>query len=119
ANAGGGLPQNDIQLVGRADWNISEKSQLYGRYALQDQTLFEGTNAFSPYAGFDTGQTNFNNNFLLSLTHTFNPRWVSQSKAAYNRLNNLQPLGEQPVGPTLYLRPASTSINGLPVALPG
>jgi outer membrane receptor protein involved in Fe transport len=119
ANAGGGLPQNDVQLVGRADWNISEKSQLYGRYAFQDQTLFEGTNAFSPYAGFDTGQTNFNNNFLLSLTHTFNPRWVSQSKAAYNRLNNLQPLGEQPVGPTLYLRPASTSINGLPVALPG
>ncbi|HKP87649.1 MAG TPA: TonB-dependent receptor [Blastocatellia bacterium] len=119
ANAGGGLPQNDVQIVGRVDWNVSDRSQLYGRYALQDQTLFEGTNAFSPYAGFDTGQTNFNNNFLLSLTHTFNPRWVSQSKAAYNRLNNKQPLGEQAPGPTLYLRNASTSINGLPVALPG
>jgi outer membrane receptor protein involved in Fe transport len=119
ANAGGGLPQNDVQTIGRVDWNISDKSQLYGRYALQDQTLFEGTNAFSPYAGFNTGVTNFNNNFLLSLTHTFNPKWVSQSKVAFNRLNNKQPLGEAPPGPTLYLRAAATSINGLPVALPG
>jgi hypothetical protein len=118
-NAGGGLPQNSYQLVGRVDWNISTASQLYGRYALQSQDFFEGTNAFSPYAGFNTGVTNFNNNFLLSLTHTFNPRWVSQSKVAYNRLNNEQPLGAQPPTPSLYLRAAATSINGIAVALPG
>lgn len=119
ANAGGGLPQNDVQTIGRIDWNMSDKSQLYGRYALQDQSLFEGTNAFSPYSGFNTGQTNFNNNFLLSLTHTFNTQWVSQSKVAFNRLNNKQPLGDAPPGPTLYLRAVATNINGLPVALPG
>ena len=119
ANAGGGLPQNSYQLVGRADWNISTASQLYGRYALQSQDFFDGTNAFSPYAGFDTGQTAFNNNFLVSLTHTFNPRWVTQSKVAFTRQNNQQPLGQAPVSPSLYLRGSATNINGLPVALPG
>jgi outer membrane receptor protein involved in Fe transport len=119
ADAGGGLPQNSYQMVGRADWNISDRTQFYGRYALQSQDFFEGTNAFSPWAGFNTGLTNFNNNFLMSLTHTFSPQWVSQSKVAYNRLNNKQPLGEAPVGPTLYMRGAATTINGLLVAFPG
>src|SRR5205085_1006531 len=92
-NAGGGLPQNQYQLVGRVDWNISTASQFYGRYALQSQDFFPGTNAVSPYAGFDTGLTNFNNNFLMSLTHTFSPSWVTQSKIAFSRQNNQQPLG--------------------------
>jgi hypothetical protein len=119
ADAGGGLPQNSYQLVGRGDWNISDKTTLYGRYALQSQDFFEGTNAFSPWAGFDTGVTAFNNNFLLSLTHTFSPKWVSQSKIAYNRLNQQQPLGAQPASPTLYLRGGATTINGILVAFPG
>jgi Carboxypeptidase regulatory-like domain/TonB dependent receptor/TonB-dependent Receptor Plug Domain len=118
-NAGGGLPQNSYQLVGRADWNISTASQFYGRYALQGQDFFPGTNAVSPYAGFDTGLTNVNNNFLMSLTHTFSPSWVTQSKIAFSRQDNQQPLGDAPAGPTLYLRGAATNINGLPVALPG
>jgi hypothetical protein len=118
-NAGGGLPQNSYQMVGRVDWNLNSASQFYGRYALQGQDFFPGTNAFSPYAGFDTGITALNNNFLLSLTHTFNPRWVSQSKVAFTRQDNEQPLGDAPAGPTLYLRNAATNINGIPVALPG
>ncbi len=100
---GGGLPQNSVQTVGRVDWNISEKAQLYGRYALEDQDFFDGTNAFSPYRGFNTGINTRNNNFLLSFTYTFSPNLVSQSKFVYNRLNNFQPLGEQPPGPTLYI----------------
>jgi outer membrane receptor protein involved in Fe transport len=101
-NAGGGNPQNAYQTVERADWNISDKTQVYGRYALQSQDLLAGVVSTSPYAGFDTGGTTFNNNVLLSMTHTFSPRWVSQSKVAFNRLNGSSPLGDQPVGPTLY-----------------
>ncbi|HST24302.1 MAG TPA: carboxypeptidase regulatory-like domain-containing protein, partial [Blastocatellia bacterium] len=84
-NAGGGNPQNTYQLVGRADWIVSDKTQVYGRYALQDSSFPEGVVSTSPYEGFDTGSKLFNNNFLLSLTRTFNPRWVSQSKVAFNR----------------------------------
>ena len=73
ADVGGGLPQNSYQTVGRIDWNVSDITQIYGRYALESQDFFPGTNAFSPFAGFDTGTTNFNNNFLLNLTHTWSP----------------------------------------------
>ncbi len=33
---GGGFPQNDLSTVTRIDWNVNDKTQIYGRYALQD-----------------------------------------------------------------------------------
>ena len=116
---GGGFPQNDLQTVTRVDWNLSDKTQVYGRYALQDLSLFEGTNANSPYQGFNTGTFAFNQNALLSLTRTFSQNLVSQSKLAFNRVNTGSPLGEQPVGPTLYLATTRQNINGVLVGLPG
>ena len=121
ADAGGGDPRNEYQTVARVDWNLSEKTQIYGRYALQSQDAFPGVNAHSPYSGFDSGYTTFSNNMLLSVTRVFSPRIVSQSKVVYNRLNQVQPLGEAPVGPTLYLSSNATTsrILGTNVALPG
>ena len=121
ADAGGGLPQNSYQLVGRVDYNWTDKTTMYARYALQSTDFFEGTNAFSPYTGFDTGVTNFNNNFLVSLTHVWADNFVSQSKFVFNRLNNDQPLGERPEGPTLYLASATvpSTFQGQNIALPG
>ncbi len=116
---GGGFPQDDVQTVMRFDWNASDRTQLYGRYALQDTQLTPGTNANSPYQGFNTGTTNFNQNALISLTHTLTTNLVSQSKVAFNRINNAQPLGEQPVGPSFYLASATQTINNVAVALPG
>ena len=116
---GGGFPQNDLQTVTRIDWNLSDKTQVYGRYAVQDTDLFEGTNANSPYQGFNTGTFAFNQNALLSATHTFSQNLVSQSKLAFNRVNTGSPLGDQPVGPTLYLATSRQNINGVLVGLPG
>ncbi len=96
-------PQNDYEVVGRVDWSLSSNTQLYGRYAFEKTNFPIGSNVNSVYDGFDGGQRNFDNNFLLSLTHTFSPRLVTQSKIVFNRLNNLQPLGKAPVGPTLYM----------------
>jgi outer membrane receptor protein involved in Fe transport len=120
-DVGGGLPQNSYQTLARIDYNYSQNTQLYGRYALESQDFFAGTNAFSPFAGFDTGSTNFNNNFLLNLTHTFSPSLVSQSKLVFNRLNNLQPLNaNQPPVPTFFFRTnVVLTLEGSPVALPG
>ncbi len=103
SDAGGGSPQNSYELVGRVDWNISHNTQLYGRYALESQDFPAGSNVNSVFDGFDAGEKTFKNNFLLSLTHTFSPRWVSQSKIVFNRLNDNQPLGAAPVQPTLYM----------------
>ena len=119
ANAGAGTPQNTYQTVIRIDWNLSDKTQIYGRYALESQKFLEGSNASSPYTGFNTGALAFNQNSLLNFTHSFSSNFVSQTKLVFNRLNSLQPLGDAPVQPTLYLRSAQTSLFGSLVALPG
>jgi hypothetical protein len=116
---GGGFPQNDLQTVTRIDWNLSDRTQIYGRYALQDTDLFEGTNANSPYQGFNTGTFAFNQNALISLTHSLSQSFVSQSKLAFNRVHTGSPLGDQPVGPTLYMSTARTTINNVLVGFPG
>lgn len=108
ADAGGGSPQNTWESVTRIDYNLSDKTTFYGRYAGEKEDFFPGTVDSSPYQGFDTGENDFNNNILVSMTHVFTPNFVSQSKVVYNRLNQQQPLGQQAVGPTIY-----TNANGL------
>ena len=120
ADAGGGSPQNTYNLVGRVDYNMTDKTQFYVRYALYNENDFAGTNETSPYAGYDTGSTNVNNAVIVSGTHTFSPTFISQTKLSYNRLNNLQPLGTAPIGPTLYMNSSTTTaILGTPIAFPG
>jgi outer membrane receptor protein involved in Fe transport len=120
ADSGAGNPQNTYYVVGRVDWNATSKTQLYGRYALQKGSLLSGAVTNSPYAGYDSAQTQTNNSFLLSMIHTFSPRLTSQSKIVFNRLNLLQPLGSNPVGPTLYMNAVSApTISGNLIAMPG
>jgi len=117
---GGGVPQNTYSMASRVDFNISDKTLLYGRYARESKIFPNGSSAYSPYTGFDTPATALNNNFLISLTHTFSPRLVSESKVAFNRLNGSQPYGDQPIGPGLFIFPGATgTIGGNPIALPG
>jgi hypothetical protein len=117
---GGGFPQNYYSTVTRIDYNLSQRTQLYGRYALESQNLFNGTTGFSPWQGFDTPATLHNQNMLVSLTHTFSPNVVSQTKLAFNRLNSDQPYGQQPIGPGLFMFPGSTgTIGGQPITFPG
>jgi outer membrane receptor protein involved in Fe transport len=119
-DVGGGTPENEYQNVERVDFNMSDKTQIYGRYALQNQVFALGTNAFSPYQGFSTGSANKNQNFLFSVTHTFGPTMVSQTKLAFNRLNGGQPLGSQPLVPTLYMNAGRTvSVQSVNIAMPG
>lgn len=120
ADMGGGDPQNTYSTLARVDWNLSEKTQIYGRYARENENFFDGSNNFSNYAGFDTGATNINNNYLLSMTRIISPNLVSQSKVVYNRLDNSQPLGIAPVGPTLYLTGRTNQrLLGERISLPG
>jgi len=120
ADAGGGDPRNEVQVVGRIDYNISSATQLYGRYAIQDANIFNGSVSQSPYAGYDTGTKIRNQSFVLSVVHTLSPTLVSQSKAVFNRFLNSQPLGEAPISPGLYFNPnTAQSLLGNRVALPG
>ncbi len=111
-DAGAGFPQNTYSTVDRIDYNITDKTTLYGRYALYSEDDFAGTVNNSPYIGYDTGQTFFNQNVTINLTHVFTPTFVSSTKLIYNRLNNLEPLGVAPVSPTLYT--SSVAVPALP-----
>lgn len=120
SDSGAGAPENTYYVVGRMDWNATSRTQLYGRYALQKNNFLSGTVTNSPYAGYDSGETDTNNSFLLSLIHTFNPKLTSQSKIVFNRLNDVQPLGKNPVGPTLYMNSTSAPrISGNLIGMPG
>ena len=120
ADSGAGNPQDTYYVVGRLDWNAGPKTQVYGRYALEKNNLLSGSLENSPYAGYDTAQKTTNNSILLSLIYTFNPKLTSQSKIVFNRLNLLDPLGSNPVGPTLYMNATSApSIAGNLIAMPG
>jgi outer membrane receptor protein involved in Fe transport len=120
ADAGGGLPQNTYDLVGNVDYNWNAKTQISAKYALYSENDFAGSVNTSPYAGYETGQTNFDNHLTISLTHTFTASLISQTRVSYNRLTNAQPLGSAPVGPTLYMSASGeVSLAGQPVAFPG
>ena len=120
ADSGGGSPQNTYDIVGNVDYNLSEKTQMSFRYALYSESDFAGTVNTSPYKGYETGQTNVDNHVTYSLTRTFSPTLVSQTRLSFNRLNNQQPLGGAPVGPTLYMNSGATvRIGPATIAFPG
>ena len=73
SDSGAGAPQNTYSTVARVDYNISDKTTLYGRYALYSEDDFAGFINSSPYVGYDTGQTHFNQSVIINLTHVFSP----------------------------------------------
>lgn len=121
SNSGAGNPQNTYSTVARVDYNLSDRTQIYTRYALQSENDQAGGVSNSPYAGYNIGQTIFNNSLIVSMTHTFTPAFVSQSKLDFNRFNTLQPVSQSGVVPSYYLGNATTgtSLGAYTVYLPG
>lgn len=118
-DAGGGDPQDNYQWVNRVDWSIGPNTQLYVRYAYQNQEAQPGTNASSPYDGYDTGYVNKNHNLLGSVTRVFSPTFTMQSKLVWNRLYGDQPLNGDPQ-PTLYMNPTTAvRLQGYRIGFPG
>ena len=121
-DSGGGDPQNTYFGVVRVDYNITNNTQLFGRYAADHDTFFPGFVSTSPYAGFETTQKTFNQNVILNLTHAFSANVISQSKLAYNRFNLFQPLGTAGVVPGMAPRgsvPVQVSGTGINLLFPG
>jgi hypothetical protein len=124
ADAGGGNPQNTFMDVARVDFNISDRTTLFVRYATYKELDFAGVVNSSPYAGYNTGQTNYDQNWTVNLTHVFSPTLVNTVKLTFNRLDGpVQGLGTAPVGPTLYsdANVPSVNVGGIsnPLIFPG
>jgi Carboxypeptidase regulatory-like domain/TonB-dependent Receptor Plug Domain/TonB dependent receptor len=118
-DAGGGDPGDEYQFVGRADWTVGAGSQAYVRYAYQNVKTQPGTNASSPYNGYDTGLTVNNHNILGSFTHVFSSTLTGQTKLVFNQVANDQPLNGDSQ-PTLYMNPTTAvRLQGYRIAFPG
>lgn len=120
SDVGGGAPENTYFVVGDADYILNDSTRLSARYNLYGESDLAGTVNSSPYAGYDAGQTAFDNRFTLSATRDWSPSLTATARASFNRLTNVQPLGANPAGPTLYMNAATTvQLAGQAVALPG
>lgn len=119
SDTGAGSPVNGVLSSNRIDWNVNNKVSIYGVYSLDKSTFLVGSNASSPYAGFSTGSFNDNTNAQVAATYNFTSSFVGVSRVTFNRLNQSQPLGDQPTGPTLYLRSSAQAIAGTIIGFPG
>jgi len=122
-NAGAGNPINSWFSFDRIDYTPTDKTNLFFRYDSYKDNIFPGTNSLSPYDGFDTGSTDYDQAALASISHSFTTNLIMNAKITFSRTNGGQPLGSAGVVPGLYLdatNGASTLVgaNG-PVALPG
>ena len=86
-DAGGGIPENQYTLAGRLDYNPTEKTSMYFRGAREYEDQFPGSNTYSAYPQYDTGNTLLNQSYLYTYTHTFSPSIFLSAKASYTRFN--------------------------------
>lgn len=95
-DAGAGLAQNTWLWTARIDHQFSERTSLLGRYAFSQNRFPVGSNSVSPFEAFNTGIEARSQNLSLTLTHSFSPRFFSESRFVYNRFLQNQPLGDAP-----------------------
>jgi hypothetical protein len=90
-DAGAGPPQDTSLAVVRADYNLSEKTQMAFMWGLQHLTQFAAVQqAYS--STLDQPVFFRNQHASVSLTHTFSPNVVSESRLVYGRVVNIYPL---------------------------
>ena len=120
SDAGGGLPQNTHRIMGRMDFNLNNSTQMFFRYALENLVDFNGGDFASPYSQYNVGDSQFNNTGLFTLNHSFSPALYSSSKISFSRLNIQQTFTPSSLNvPELLMTAAPTTLNGIPIQLPG
>jgi len=87
SDAGGGVPQNTHRIMGRLDFNANSSTQMFFRYALENLVDFNGADFASPYAQYNVGDTQYNNQGLFAVNHSFGARLYSSTKIAFSRFN--------------------------------
>jgi outer membrane receptor protein involved in Fe transport len=119
SDAGGGLPQNTHRILGRLDYNLSDKTQMFFRYALENIVDFNGGDFSTPYSKFNVGDSQYNNSGLLSVNHSYSSSLFSNSKVSFSRIiikQTYDPTAQNV--PELLLANGAT-VNGLPTQFPG
>jgi len=119
-DAGGGLPQNTYTILGRVDYNLSDKTQMFARFAQENGDFFTGTNFFGPYPQYNSGTAVNNDSGLFSVTHTFSSTLLTNSKISINRiLNPVSYTASVQNVPELLFQANVPASVGVPVTFPG
>jgi hypothetical protein len=119
-DSGGGAPVNEWISFNRADFTLNQTTSMFVRYIQESAVNPAGYINHSPYAGYDTPQTQYNHNLEFSLSHAFSPTLASATKILGARNNNAQPLAEKPVSPTLYVNSLTAqTLGGGTINFPG
>jgi hypothetical protein len=87
-NTGGSLPQNTYNVVGRFDYNLSDRTQIFFRYANYNEADQLGSAFASPYNQYNVASADFATAYLLSATHVFNPYLSETTKLSFSRFNS-------------------------------
>jgi len=120
-DAGGGVPVNQYTLLGRVDYNLSDKTQMFFRLGRENQTLFNGSVFYSAYPQYDVGDIIPQESYLYSLSHSFSPSLFTNSKFSFNRLNGYNSFNTALTAtPNLMItNVASDPVRGNLIQLPG
>ena len=119
-NDGGGQPENTYTLVGRLDYNLSDKTQMFFRAGRENDNFFPGTASYSAYPQYDVGSVNANESYLLSVNHTFSSYVLSNTKVSFTRFNSANSFNNALVNvPNLmFVAPNDPATNGI-IQMPG
>ena len=101
-DAGGGDPAEQLPVRQPRGLQPQPNTQVYVRYAWQDRATRPGTNASSPYDGYDTGSSANNHNILGSFTHVYSPTFTMQTKVVWNRLDERPAAQRRPAAHALH-----------------
>jgi len=119
-DAGGDVPQNTYRLVGRADYNLNDKNQMFFRYGREREDQFLGSAFYSAYPGFDVGDFTLNESYLYSFSHTYSTNLFSNTKLSFNRLNTKNSFNTAVTStPNLMIVPPTDPATGAYIQLPG
>jgi len=121
-DAGGGVPQNTYNLLGRVDFNLSSKTQMFFRYARYSENDFPGSAFYTAYPQYNVGGTNLDNSYLYSISHSFTTNVLSSSKVSFTRFDVENSFDTSLTNtPNLYLSSGTPvdPVTGTLVQMPG
>jgi len=120
-NAGGSIPQNTYNIVGRVDFTVSNKTQMFFRYVDYKEVDQAGGIFASPYSQYNVGQTGDDQAYLLSLSHVFTPGFASNTKLSFSRFNSFQSYDQKLQNVPVLIVSVNATIpgTGTPIQLPG
>jgi len=119
-DAGGGIPENAYDLVGRVDFNPTDKTQMFFRGGRESENQFVGSADYSAYPQYDVGTAYANQSYLFSLSHTFSPSVFLSAKASYTRFSDVNSFDTSLTDtPNLMFVSPTDPVTGNVIQMPG